>query len=310
MSEENNSNIEEGEPINKKIKNIVISGGGHNGFYTYGLLHESNLQNFWNIDDIQGMYGTSVGSLICVLLCLKYDWDVMDNYLINRPWQNVFVFDIYSLVNVFHTKGIFNIDTFKEVFRPLFYGADQPISIDITMKEFYELTKIDLHIYTTELNTFECIDISHKTHPDFSLVEAVYCSCSIPILFTPIIKENECNIDGCFMSHYPIEYCINNTNDRDEIMGICKMMNFEKKDEPLNSEKTFFDYLIAILNKIIKLIINSTNQLKHNKIKNQFIIFTESISIYDIIEILTSSEKRENMINEGRELFTKKMMEI
>jgi hypothetical protein len=88
------------------------------------------------------MYGTSVGAFLCVMLCLNYKWDILDNYVINRPWHNVFITDIYSLINVFHTKGIFDIETFKECFLPLFHGADQPIDIGITMKEFYELTKM------------------------------------------------------------------------------------------------------------------------------------------------------------------------
>jgi predicted acylesterase/phospholipase RssA len=294
----------------KTIKHIVISGGGHYGFYTYGLLREGNLKGFWKLENIQTMYGTSVGALLCVILCLNYKWDVLDNYIINRPWQNVFNADIYSLINVFHTKGIFDIETIKETFIPLFNGADQPMDINITMKEFYEITKIDLHIFVTDLNTFNCVDISHTTHPDYSLIECVYCSCAIPIVFSPFYIGNECNIDGCFSAHYPINYCIqNNKNiDKDEILGICKMADFAASSEPLNNKKTFFDYLMIVVNKILKSIINSDYQVSQYIIKNQFIIKTDSLSISNILEIINSSKVREEMIKSGADIFNKKIL--
>ena len=252
--------------------------------------------------------GTSAGALLCVILCLRYEWEILDKYLIHRPWQNVFNIDIYSLINAFHTKGIFSIQQINDCLIPLFNGADQPISKDVTLKEFYEINKIDLHILATDLNTFKCVDISHTTHPNHLLIECIYCSCAIPIVFSPLFKGNECNIDGCFVAHYPINNCIENNKDIDteEIFGICKMMDCETVIEPLNNEKTFFDYLMIVFNKIIKSIINSDYQTNQHKIKHQYIIKTESLCISNIMNIISSSIMREEMIKTGAEIFSKK----
>ena len=56
------------------IKNIVLSGGAYKGFYTIGALKYLSENNFYNINDIEKMYGTSVGSLLGALLCLKLNW--------------------------------------------------------------------------------------------------------------------------------------------------------------------------------------------------------------------------------------------
>ena len=72
------------------IKNIVLSGGAYKGFYTVGALKHLSSENFYDIDDIENIYGVSVGSLIGLLLCLKLEWsDVLEN-IIYRPWENLF----------------------------------------------------------------------------------------------------------------------------------------------------------------------------------------------------------------------------
>jgi predicted acylesterase/phospholipase RssA len=93
------------------IRHLVISGGGQTGFTFYGILKEAEKQGFWNIGDITSMYGTSIGTFISVMLCLKYDWETIDNYLIKRPWQEIFKIDLYSVIQSFEKRGIFNVQT-------------------------------------------------------------------------------------------------------------------------------------------------------------------------------------------------------
>ena len=295
------------------IKHLVISGGGYYGFYSYGLLEESNKQGFWDIKNIKTMHGTSVGALLCVILCLKYKWEVIEKYTLNRPWDQVFNVDIYSIINIFHQNGLFQIECFKEIFTPLFNGLDNPISIDITLAEFYELNGIDLYIYCTDLNTFKKTILSHKTHPDFSLIEAIYSSCSVPIIFSPLIKGDSCYIDGFFHVHYPIEECLKITENRDEIMGVCtymfsenhflkKKVDDEKEEQPISSQ-TFLDYILHIFVKLLKLATCVEECLENNKIKHQFVINTEFATINEIIEIISNKDRRAKMVEKGRILF-------
>jgi len=151
------------------IKHLVISGGGINGFVFYGVLKETCHQNIWNMNYSKTIYCTSIGSVLAVMLSLKYDWPTIDDYLIKRPWHQVYKFDMYSIMDSFQKRGIFNVKVIEETFLPLFKGKD--VSIDITMKEFYEMSGIELHIITTETNEFVKVDISHKTHPDWRVVD-------------------------------------------------------------------------------------------------------------------------------------------
>jgi hypothetical protein len=172
-----------------KIKHIVISGGGVTGLSFYGILRETHRNKLWCLENIKTIYCTSIGTFLAVVICLGYEWEILDTYFIKRPWQNLFKFDLYSFLNVFEKKGIFDIKIFEEMIGPLFSGMNIPMNI--TMEEFYKKTGIEIHMFSTDLNSMSYVDISYKTHPKWTVIQSIYCSSIIPIVFEPYIcNEN------------------------------------------------------------------------------------------------------------------------
>jgi hypothetical protein len=168
------------------IRRLVLSGGGIWGFSCYGALRESAKANFWNIDNIVSIHATSVGSMLAVMMALKYEWDVLDDFLIKRPWHQIFKFDLYSIISSVEKRGIFDKKCINDMFEPLFSGKD--ISLNVTMKDFYDKTGIELHFFSVQMNNNFCkVDFSHKSHPEWQLLDVVYCSCCLPILFSPFL---------------------------------------------------------------------------------------------------------------------------
>lgn len=280
-----------------KIKHIVCSGGGVTGFAFYGVIRETHKQGLWNFEDIETIYGTSVGSIFAVLLALNYDWETMDDFLIKRPWQNVFKFNMYSLLESFQKKGIFDIQSIRESFLPAFNGKD--ISIDITMKEFYEATKKEIHIFTTEVNSFQTVDISYKTHPDWKIVDAVYCSSAVPVVFAPHLINDTCYCDGGFLVNYPIYKCIESGANPDEILGLDRTSDPEKEANKINSESSMLDYVILIINTLIRTILRREFSIEKKLPRYEFIIKCPPISIYDIYNATTNIEERLRLIQVG-----------
>lgn len=277
-----------------KIKHIVCSGGGVTGLSFYGALKHTNKRGFWDIQHIQSFYGTSIGSLISVVLALNYDWDTLDDYFIKRPWQNLYKMDMYTLLETFNRKGIFEHRVIQETFSPLFKGKD--ISLDITMKEFFVLTHIDIHIFTVELNAFVVVDISHKTHPDWKVIDAVYCSCAVPVIFAPFFKDGGCYSDGGILLDYPVDCCIKNGADPDEILGINRQTN---NNTQICNKSTMFDYILHLANKTHANMLKKMNN--DCKITHEINIPTTPISIDSICSTATSIEQRIRLIDDGIE---------
>ena len=277
-----------------KIQHLVISGGGQTGFTFYGVLREASKQGFWDIQYIKSMYGTSVGTFLSVILSLKYDWDTIDTYFINRPWQNIFKIDIYTILQAFDKRGVFGIDVMEKMLGPLLAGKDIPI--EVTLKDFYEITGIDLYMFTTELNTFKLCNISHHTHPDWRVIDAVYASCTLPIIFAPIIKDNECYIDGGVTCGYPMNACLDAGNLPDTIFGIKKLFDGA---ELVTKTSSLFDYVLIILKNVITLL----NGHEYGLIRNEILLKGDHTTIENILSLASSKEEREANIELGCTIF-------
>jgi len=282
------------------IKHIVISGGGATGFSYYGVLKETHRRKLWEYKNIESLYCTSVGSIFGVILCLKYEWDVVDDYVLRRPWHNVYKFNMYSVIDSYHKRGIFDIKVIEDTLSPLFKGKDIPIHI--TMKEFYELTNIELHIFSSEILGYNLTDISYKTHPDWKIVEAVYSSCCLPIIFSPLLKEGNCYCDGGIILNYPLEVCIKDGKDPKEILGI-RRINKEQENITLSDSSSLLDFMLVLMNKVLA---NIFKKSYTSEIAFEYVISSDPTTIYSIFSIVNNMEERINFMNIGIDVVNEK----
>ena len=285
--------LEKVEKENPKIKHLVLTGGGPIGLIAYGILKESHRLGKWNIQEIQSIYGTSIGSVLAVLMALKYDWETMDDYFIKRPWNKVFQYDFYSLLGAFEKKGIFDIQIIHEFFGPLFRGLD--LSLDMTMLEFYQWSGIELHLYTVSMNEFESVDISHKTHPNWKVCTAVYASSCLPVFFSPLIQEEVCFVDGGIFLNYPLDPCIQSGCCSDEILGI-RIDYGLNQSNLISKTSSILDYLLILIHKILHYM---NKQRSNQPIKNEYVIQTSYMTIQDMYEMSHNQKKREEWIQYG-----------
>ena len=76
-----------------------------------------------------------------------------------------------------------------DILKPLLLAND--LDINITLKEFYEYSNIELHIFTSNLNKFCKVALNHKTYPSLKLYDAIMMTCSIPIMVKPPYYNDE-----------------------------------------------------------------------------------------------------------------------
>lgn len=171
--------------LNMTIKHLVLSGGGPIMIQILGAIQELERNKYFNVHEIESIYGTSAGAVIGIMISLQFEWETLNDYIIKRPWQDVFSVKVQHILDAYSKRGIFDICTIQKCFKPLFDAKN--ISLDITMEEFYQLTKKDIHVYTFEVNEYKLEDISHTTHPSLPLLTAVQMTCAIPVLISPIM---------------------------------------------------------------------------------------------------------------------------
>ena len=113
------------------IKHLVISGGGPTMIQTLGSIQHLEENKFIDINNIETIYGTSAGAIIGVLICLKFDWITLHDYIIKRPWQDVFPIKVQNILDSYTKRGLFDMKTVEKCFKPLFDAKDIPLDINM-----------------------------------------------------------------------------------------------------------------------------------------------------------------------------------
>ena len=285
------------------IKHLVISGGGPIGISFLGAIEYLSDINFINITEIETFYATSIGTIFSAILCLNYDWPTINKYIIERPWKDIFKLSAKQIMETYTIKGLYDIKIMEKMFKPLLEAKD--LLLSITLKEFYEYSKIEMYFYAFDLNSFETIEFSYKSHPDLQLTKAVYMSCSIPGIFIPTFLDDKCLIDGYPLANFPINYCLRDHSEKDDILGfnfICANSDGEKvsNNNTIKDEKNMLDFILNILTNSLNYI---TNSIKEETIPNIIEIKTTTgtNNIDDIINFLNSPEYRKSLFDLGVE---------
>ena len=281
------------------IKHLVISGGGPSGLLYYGVLSQLAKKGFWKLSDIKSIYGCSIGAYLGFLLSLGYEWEWLDDYFIKRPWEKLAAASTTKLTEIYEKKCLITHHFYTEAIKPLL--LDKDLKETITLGEFYEYNKIDIHMYATNINAvnLEKVDISHKTHPNLSLIQALRMTMAVPIIFEPIFLNDGCYIDGGVMTNFPLHDCIQQEKcDTDEILGIKNVWE-ENLEQNINEKSSMFDFLLEIIKKMRSYI---DIDIKDDNIKYVMNCVTDEIAGIDKwAEALNSETMRKYLLEKGHE---------
>ena len=278
------------------IKHLVLSAGGLAGFSIIGILKELNNQNFFHIKDVKTIHATSIGTILSTLLILSDNFDLLENYIVNRPWDKFFTINPTALINIWEEKGLLGEEIILEVLKPFLQARD--LNINITLKEFYDTLNIELYFYTTNLNArpMECIELSYINFPELELYKAIAMSSAFPLIFAPIIIDNNCYIDGGVLAHFPINKCLEKKYKSDEILAI-KIICEDNIAEPVYKETILSTYINALIS---KLLIHSYND-KYENIENIIECVIKDNSFIKWINAISDSKLRNDFILLGIE---------
>ena len=320
--------------VSPNIRHLVLSSGVIYGFTFYGVLKRLHQEGWLNMRDIETIHATSAGTIVGIILsvwCIPgsqdpsggatMDWATLDNYLVGRPWHTVFHFSVDTVFQAYQNCGMFTVRAMEEILRPVFSARDLDLDT-LTMRELHELTGIEHHFFTVNLHTFQTVDLSYRTHPDWRVLDAVYASSCAPVLFTPFQspydQERTWYVDGAFLVHYPIEPCLTwcHAHDcpQDTVLGINIIVNFDTPSQELPGQITppttsphpgmtlleYFNLLTKnILNKICQN--DAVPCDPGNPIRPWEVNIRPYTRIHDLVTVCYSKEERQRLIDLGTE---------
>lgn len=271
-----------------QIDSIVISGGGTIFFNAYGALKQSNINGLWSQESVKSFYGTSAGGILAIMMALQYSWEELDDFIIKRPWYNIWKINVLNVFDYYKNKGIYGVEMFHDIFGPLFKGKD--LEINCTFKEFYDATQRNVYLYSVKLSKFELVEFSHFTHPDMQILDALHASAALPILFQPAKYNDELYTDGGFLLNYPLAKC---KADPQKILGI----RIKYEENNLTDVSSIFEYLSFILN----MVVNKTQYETTVKLEHEILLNTGFIDYTKIFSLAKNPAERSELIKKGQD---------
>lgn len=180
--------------------NVVFSGGGIKGLAYIGVV-EYFEENKLKINNISG---TSIGSLLSVMINLGYSSSEMKNIALNLDINMLENIDINLFLKEYGLDDGKKIAYFiKYLFKTKGYKETT------SFKQLYEATGMHLFITCCNIEDYSQKIFDYLETPNEEIWFACKCSMSIPLIWT--LSEQK-YIDGCFSRNIPMEvFPIENT---------------------------------------------------------------------------------------------------
>ncbi len=265
------------------IDHIVLSSAGPNGLIQLGIISHIIEINLIDPLNLKSIYASSAGSIIGLFLCLQIPIQEIIEYFIHRPLDKWFKLDMSQFMT---HKGLVSSDCFHQLLVPFFNAYDIPITI--TMKELYDRTNTDFHIFTTSVRDMISVDLNHITFPELSVITAVSMSSSVPLLFTPVQFQDEYYMDGGVLKHCPVPEV-----DSETLLVI--LIDY-KPEFDLSSTTQFMQHIVVKCCDII----SANTSLPKCKYLFRYNSTSLSITPSAVERVLTDKNYRSELINVGK----------
>lgn len=263
---------------------LVLSGGGMKGICFVSALQRLKI----NIPDLTSISGTSIGSVIGLLLIVGYTPDTLLQVLLDTDYKKLcdvsyknFLTDfgldtgkglIHWLINLLAPKmrditilAIPSLDTSSPSFVPPFDYRQ------VTFLELYLLYGKQFNVAGVKLNTHSLVYFNHKNTPEVRVLDAIRVSVSFPFLFTKCTLGGDLYVDGGVLDNFPVDAI----DSPGKILGL----RITPDNIPFDPSSIQLDtYTTEVINCLLIQIYKLEKQKRHSK-KLHVIDITTSSSI-------------------------------
>ena len=166
--------------MTKKI-GYVLSGGGARGFAHLGIIKYLEELSIYP----SAISGTSSGSIVGALYAAgKKPEEILETM------KNASFFGWNAVA--WRQKGMFTMDLLRKLLK------------EIIAEDDFKALKIPFFATATDLNKGTEVTFSEGV-----LSDAIIASCSVPVVFNSVSKEDRILVDGGLMNNFPVEPLIN-----------------------------------------------------------------------------------------------------
>lgn len=289
-----------------EVKHLIFGSGGLRGINMIGVLKKisddlkMNNKPFISAFNLQSITGTSIGSVISILISLYYSVEEIMILMLNINW--IETLKSKGIPNLLENFGCISRDNLFVEMRSILYNKIGKSKI--TFLELFNYNGINFNVVATDINSNEMVIFNHTNYPDVDVIDAVNASCTIPIIFEPIKINDMCLVDGAIVSSFPIDVSINLAKDiKDTDMFLAMEPNDSKTiDDDIYSKTNLNNFSLEIyITNILKTIFKQVTKPKEYNYKNNVKII-QVYSKFDTFFMAYEKDDIHQLFNEGYKL--------
>jgi len=263
----------------KKIKNLVMSGGGIKGIAHIGAL--CALEDNGYLRDVDTIAGTSIGAFIGILITIGYKPKEL--------YEFVTIFDIAKMGSLKpnHFLNKYGLDDGSKIImvvKKMFVNKGVPENI--TFGELYNINKKKIIMTVTCINNKKAYYYSADTFPDMPIIKTLRMSISVPLYFTPIEHEGYMYVDGGCIDNYPIQLF---KEELDQTIGIFISDVRDHVEKIINFEDILINTIMSMIEGVSK------NSMKGYE-KYSIVV---SLAKFNLMDLNLTKEKKQELYDAG-----------
>ena len=182
---------------------ICLSGGGIKGFSFIGALEYLHNKSYIDLNKINNWVGTSVGSIMSYLLTLGYTIQEIIDFILDFNFKSLESdISIDSLLVSFGVNNGIKFIILMSSFLKEKFNCE-----DINFLDHYKLTNKKLTIIGTNYSKGKEVAFNYETCPTMSVLTAIRISISVPIIFEPVLFNDDYYVDGGLTNNFPLNHC-------------------------------------------------------------------------------------------------------
>lgn len=175
------------------MKELILSGGGVRALCMIGYLKKQSM------DDLESVAGTSMGALLGCLFACGYNARELEDIFMEIDWSKLFAHNIMECLTTLTSQYAVNDgNTVKDLLHSLVYNK-----LGISEPTFDQLPR-HFACCATDLVSNKMVVFSDSTTPNASVVQAVFCSMCLPLLFAPVVWDDMVLVDGSLKNNFPL----------------------------------------------------------------------------------------------------------
>lgn len=189
--------------LRQQVEYVCFGGAGALGIAYLGALRALTEHGGLRLQELRGAVGTSSGALAALCICVGISFDEFEKLV--REWDMQNLAPHVDVAMLLKSYGLDDGSVLREFVGEILVRSG--LARTATFADVHRLTRRHFACTASNMNAQCCTYFDHVRTPGWLVLDAVYASMCVPMIFAPLCLEGESvYVDGCLTNNVPLDF--------------------------------------------------------------------------------------------------------